>query len=158
MLIKIWCWLPNTSPPTSQKNVHRLIMPYSLNTGRFLTNPFVAGHVVLISPPWPPLPFCTGAQRLNFGDMSSDFLSPCPKWFIRAAIKERTWKPFKDYWIQGVSWGTQSRDPKHPHITPLLKWMDRCQVINGVWTQLWLLVGHWLHKLTGWSFPWFSKD
>ena len=56
------------------------------------------------------------------------------------------------------SWGTQSRDPKHPHVTPLLKWMDRGQVIHGVWTQVWLLVGHWLHRLTCWSFPWFSED
>lgn len=118
----------------------------------------MAGHIVLISPLWPPLPFCTGAQRLDFGNMSSDFLSPCPKPFIHETIRKRTWKPFKDCWIQGVSWGTQSRDPKHPHVTLLLKWMDRGQVINGVWTQVWLLVGHWLHRLTCWSFPWFSED
>ena len=53
-----WCWLPLTSPPTNQKNVHELTMPslnhyyktphYTLQVG---THSFEG-----ISPLWPPLP------------------------------------------------------------------------------------------------------
>ena len=42
-----WCWLPMTSPPTNQKNVHELMMPCFSNTVRFLTTSSKEGGTIL---------------------------------------------------------------------------------------------------------------
>ena len=39
-----WCWLPVTSPPTNQENVHKLITPCSSNTIRLLNTPSKGAH------------------------------------------------------------------------------------------------------------------
>ena len=70
-----WCWLPPTSPPTNQKNVHQLIKP-SLN------HYYKTSHYPLevrthsfegISPLWPPLP---GQAVKLFFSTSPKTLSP----------------------------------------------------------------------------------
>ena len=80
-----WCWLLISSPPTNQKNVHKLNMPCFLNTVRLLSTPSRVGHTVLraLAPfAWQSnkailfnftqnsvsaFLFSTGEQRLSFG-------------------------------------------------------------------------------------------
>ena len=53
-----WCWLPITSPPTNQENVHELIMP-SLNHCYKTSRSTLQGKthsIEGVSPPHPPLP------------------------------------------------------------------------------------------------------
>lgn len=43
-----WCRLPVTTPPTNEKNVHKLIMPPLWSVAiRPLTTPFRRGHIIL---------------------------------------------------------------------------------------------------------------
>ena len=64
-----WCWLPLTSPPTNQKNVHELIMPSSLN--HYYKTPHYPLQVRTHSFEgllWPPL--CGEAINLFFSSLS----------------------------------------------------------------------------------------
>ena len=71
-----WCWLPMTSPPTSQKNIHELITPCSLNTIKIPHYPLQGGTHSSegTSPLWPPLP---GKAIKLFFSTSSKTLSRC---------------------------------------------------------------------------------
>ena len=61
-----WCWLPLTSPPANQKNVHKLIMPF--------WNITVKLHSFEdVSPLWPSLP---GKAKKLFFSTSPKTLSP----------------------------------------------------------------------------------